>query len=150
MYYPISGGVVEIDEEDLPLISCFKWWKEATGYARTAITVAKYKQQVTKMHRLLTGFPLEVDHINGDRLDNRKENLRSVDRRTNCRNRHDEMTSQYPCVSWAKHANKWRLRIWNGNKHKHYGYFETEEEANEMRRRIEYDEKLGKNDSQSC
>lgn len=137
MYYPISGGVVQIDEDDLPLISCFKWWKEATGYARTAISVVKYKQQIIKMHRLLIGFPPEVDHINGDRLDNRKENLRSVDRRTNTRNRHDKRSSEHPCISWAKHANKWRLRIWDGQKYIHHGYFNTEKQAVEMRNKIE-------------
>ena len=132
MYYPITGGIVEIDEEDLPLISCFSWYKHG-NYARAYIRgTGKVK---IYMHRLIQGFPneLEIDHIDGNGLKNIKSNLRNVTSSGNSRNLHMEQTSEEPCIHFAKHANKYRL-ILNG---KHIGYFDTEKQAVEMRNKLE-------------
>lgn len=68
-----------------------------------------------KLHRLIMNAPdhLEVDHINGNRLDNRKTNLRLCTREQNQRNVgiNSTNTSGYKGVSWCKPRNGWRVRI---------------------------------------
>jgi hypothetical protein len=79
----------------------------------------------------------EIDHINGDRQDNRIENLRSVNTQENNRNRciQKDNTSGIAGVSWMKNANKWQVRIGLV----HIGLFATIEEASEARKQAEYD-----------
>jgi transcription initiation factor TFIID subunit TAF12 len=71
-----------------------------------------------------------VDHINGNGLDNRKENLRFVTRRQNMQNRHIiTNSSKYPGVSWHDSNQKWQARIRIGDKEKYLGVFATEKAA---------------------
>lgn len=95
----------------------------------------KQKQKVIQMHQLITGFPkgIEVDHINGNGLDNRKENLRLVTHRENMQNltKNKTNSSMYPGVYWDKEKRKWRARFKVKEKQHHIGYFEDELEAAE-------------------
>lgn len=54
-----------------------------------------------------------IDHINGDKLDNRIGNLRSVTQSENCKNRAipKSNASGVHGVYWDKHANKWKAQI---------------------------------------
>ena len=77
----------------------------------------------------------EIDHINGNPLDNRRENLRVVtsqQNKTNCNARRTfgtRRTSKYKGVGWKKDHNKWIAQICANRKTTHLGYFQTEEEA---------------------
>ena len=84
-----------------------------------------------RLHRLLTNPPedLQVDHINGNTLDNRRSNLRIVTNRQNHQNRHHKKTSKYPGVYWHKTHRKWATTISVKNKSKHLGYFNSEVKA---------------------
>jgi len=79
--------------------------------------------------------PLEIDHINGDRNDNRICNLREVDRQQNQRNRGSKASSTYKGVSrittkaHSARQKPWRARITIDGKEKIIGCFETAEEA---------------------
>lgn len=57
--------------------------------------------------------PIEVDHINRNKLDNRLSNLRSVDHGTNMRNRSVTSlnTSGFKHISWSKNLNKWVVQL---------------------------------------
>ena len=79
-------------------------------------------------------LPKIIDHINGDKLDNRIENLRSAtvgqnqhNRKTNTNN-----TSGYKGVCWDKAMKKWRARIKLEDKSIHLGYFTNAEEADKV------------------
>jgi hypothetical protein len=65
------------------------------------------KQKTVRMHRLVMNAPngTQVDHINGNGLDNRRKNLRFCTTKQNLRNRgkNSRNTSGYKGVSWAKH-----------------------------------------------
>lgn len=75
----------------------------------------------------------EIDHINGDKSDNRISNLRCVDRSKNIQNipKKSGGSSKYKGVSWHKRIKKWQARITCSGVKKHLGYFSTEEEAYE-------------------
>ncbi len=87
--------------------------------------------RIDRAHRLawlyMTGsWPtMEIDHINGNGLDNSWSNLREVDRQTNCRNMrlHSHNTSGVAGVSWRKQKSKWRSYIVVNNKQLNLGHF---------------------------
>lgn len=72
---PVSKTFALIDNDDLKLVSQFKWHLSDGGYA-----VNKSSKKSIRMHRLIDDTPqhLQTDHINRNRLDNRKKNLRRV------------------------------------------------------------------------
>jgi hypothetical protein len=88
-----------------------------------------------KAHRLIFmlhhGFmPQEIDHINGDRADNRIENLRSVTRSQNQYNKRPQRNaSGYRGVTWHKKTGKWLVRVGLNNKNKSLGYYDDLELA---------------------
>lgn len=73
----------------------------------------------------------DVDHINGDRADNRIENLRDVPHIINNRNQflRKNNKSGYLGVSWCSRRNKWKVAININFKQKFVGYFDNIEEA---------------------
>jgi len=106
----------------------------------------KISGKVFRAHRLaflyITGaWPdQEVDHINGEKLDNRWCNLRDVSRKTNEQNARKPMhhnKSGFLGVSPYKHKHrpnrkpKWKAQIRFNGKKKHIGYYDTPEEAHD-------------------
>jgi len=78
--------------------------------------------------------PREVDHINGDRKDNRIVNLREVDRTANCRNmRIRRNTSGAVGISWHRKGQAWVARLGS----KHIGLYKNFEEAVAARKAAE-------------
>lgn len=132
---PLSQGKVAIiDDADLPLVAPFKWYCNY-GYAvRSILDCGKHRQ--VRMHRVIMNAPdgMEVDHINGDRLDNRRANLRLCSRADNLKNKavckkHAEIASRFKGVSWHKSSRKWRARIKLDKIYRSLGYFTDETEA---------------------
>lgn len=88
MQIPLTKGLVAlVDDDDYDFLMQWKWCASDCSrglgtkfYAVTQIRTFEYKRKRIYMHRVIMGEPLNlcVDHINGDSLDNRKENLRSV------------------------------------------------------------------------
>lgn len=80
---------------------------------------------------------MSVDHINGDTLDNRKENLRICTHKENLRNqkrRPRKIAGNHKGVYFRSDmkTKPWRAVAWDGAKTIHLGYFATEEEAYEI------------------
>lgn len=81
-----------------------------------------------------------VDHINGDKLDNRRANLRVVTCQTNQANRrypNKNNTSGARGVGYIAALNKWRAQIMSNRKTIHIGLFPTKEEAIKARKQAE-------------
>ncbi len=145
-----------VDDEDFEFLNQHRWCAHRKGntyYVVRNITIQsqnkqkniKYKSKTTRMHREILGKTLErpletnedVDHINGNGLDNRKENLRICDKP--CQNRYNQRkqkshcgkptSSHYKGVSWKKANKKWHARIHFNSKEIYLGYFYNEEEA---------------------
>ena len=79
------------------------------------------------------GHDLVVDHINGDKSDDRVENLRIVTHRANIstcfRSDRGSFSSEYVGVNWDKKLSKWGALIYHDGVHTHLGYYNTEIEA---------------------
>lgn len=126
---------------------------KAVGEPAGSITVGGYVHvyldgKQYKAHRLIwlllngewPAYPeFEIDHINGDRADNRIGNLRKVTKSDNQRNggRRINNTSGVHGVNWKAGSNRWVARIWNGPRHVYLGQFETLHEAQIARRAAE-------------
>lgn len=124
-----------IDLEDVEKCKKYKW---------TLKTDSDYVCNLTKigyLHRFIINCPKDmvVDHINGNRLDNRKENLRICTNQENRFNNKKYETNNSGCtgVSWYKKANKWRARIQVKNKEIHLGLFEKLDDAIKARKEAE-------------
>jgi hypothetical protein len=134
----IKGKEVLVDDEALDLLSYYHWsiMKAKHKWKPHYYVVASYKDENKKqkrmfMHRLIMGAVEGeiVDHINGNTLDNRLDNLRITSQRINAINRHHPRTSQYPGVCWSKQKNKWAARIKVKDKLRFLGYFLKEKDA---------------------
>lgn len=116
-----------IDDDDFDKVAMYKW-NLVKGYLATRINGT-----FVSLHRLISNAPnnLQVDHINGNTLDNRKCNLRFCSNQQNSFNRPKNRvsTSNYKGVSWFKRDNKWRARIAYNGRQIHLGYFNNEKEA---------------------
>lgn len=132
--YP--GLSVLVDDSDYRWLCQYKWHPLKNKYTWYAVTHAKTtngKDTKIYMHRLICGLPLgqDVDHINSDGLDNRRENLRAATRSQNNANqrRQKRSTRRFRGVYWAKHANRWTARIGHDGGYSHLGYYFSEETA---------------------
>lgn len=76
------------------------------------------------------GMKLVVDHINGNKLDNRLENLQVISNRQNSW-KEAKGSSDYRGVSWCKPNSNWKAQIGYNGKQYHLGNFKTEIEAHE-------------------
>ncbi len=103
-------------------------WRLLNGYVVTRI-----KSQTVRLHRLIlpTSFRLDVDHRNGNPLDNRCCNLQAVTRQQNIQKAvtHSNSSSGIKGVSFRKDSNKWRADIRVNRKNINLGTYLTKEEA---------------------
>jgi hypothetical protein len=109
--------------------------QEAGSIHSTGYRHVTWQGKVHKVHRLIFllehGYvPEEIDHINGNRADNRIENLRSVTRSQNQYNKRQQRNaSGYRGVTWHKKTGKWLVRVGLNNKNKSLGYYDDLELA---------------------
>lgn len=133
---PLTKGAFSIiDDEDYESMSKYAWQLDH-GYARAMPYLGKingkYKYDSLWTHRLIMGTPchMQTDHINGNRLDNRKVNLRNVTSQQNNQNRHiTKARSGVIGVTFKPSSNKWQARVGVGYKRISLGHFNTLEEA---------------------
>jgi hypothetical protein len=107
----------------LELIKPYSWGKYGPGYIAATVN----GKQVA-MHRFIMGSPAgkEVDHINGDKTDNRCSNLRVCSRAQNQANAVKKF-GNYKGVGFYK--KQWRARLMIDYQEVHIGLFDEEGEA---------------------
>lgn len=131
-----------------PHTGCLTWVRTGApassinnkGYGRV-----KVMQQTLSAHRVCwflhhgtwpTGI---LDHINGNKTDNRIDNLRVVTNQQNGMNRklNENSKSGYSGVSWAPRQKAWKVYIRRGGRNIHLGYFKDKADAAEARKSAE-------------
>lgn len=129
-----QNKIALVDDEDYEYLSQFKWhaWESrksgkfyATHSTRDPIT---HKIDTIRMHRVIMNAPddKDVDHWDGDGLNNQKSNLRLATGSQNQHNRSKNInnTSGFKGVTYYKNTNKWICRIRLNGKDIHIGYFD--------------------------
>lgn len=133
---PLSKGKYTIvDDGDFEQLSAWKWHTNARGYAmRTTHTRDADNKRICHkvyMHRQIINTPdgMLTDHINGDKLDNRRENLRVVTVKQNNWNTGipSHNSTGVKGVYWR--ANRWEAAISQNNRKVHLGRFVNQSEA---------------------
>lgn len=126
-----KGEYALIDDDDLEIINKYKWHCTSHGYASSVIPGDSKRLQY--MHRFLLNAPegMSVDHINHNKLDNRRKNLRICTHKENTRNSRSSVgKSQFKGVSYKPGRKKpWRSRIHVNGEQIIIGDFVTEIEA---------------------
>lgn len=144
-----------VSEDKWPNLELYKWHYnnhcrrgENNGYAvATIVTAQGYYNTLTPtrrtynktgllpMHRLILDTPadMQVDHIDGNKLNNVTTNLRIATNHQNQFNKPKQaksnMTSPYKGVTYRKNGHCWQGRIRVNGKNINLGYFDTELEA---------------------
>ena len=156
-YDPVEGSLRwnMPKREDFATLNAFTSWRtrfggavagkiRPDGYIAVRVTVAG-RTDVFLAHRVAWLLHYgewpdgQIDHINGNRRDNRISNLRAVSQHANLMNVKCPVTSQtgVPGVTWSKHAKRWIVRININKRTKNLGYYLDFNEAVKIRRAAE-------------
>lgn len=120
---PLTQGMVAlVDDEDFDIVAGFKWHalRRPNGLWHAVRTVRRHGiKRSIYMHRVIAGAAahLEVDHRDGDGLNNRRGNIRIATKRQNAQNRRQRgawKTSRFKGVSWNEPRRRWRVVIAGG------------------------------------
>lgn len=126
--------IMKIDYEDWKLLQNYTWFVSAQGYVvRNTYCKLTKKEGMESIHRSICKptNKYDIDHINGDKLDNQRCNLRIC---TRMQNTHNKITKG---VSLDKRRNLWRSYITVNKKTIWLGYYKTEKEAMVSRKNAE-------------
>lgn len=127
-----QNKIAIVSDEDFVRVSAYKWYYTAhrSGYAFTHIA-----KKTVYMHRFIIDAAkgIEVDHIDGDTLNNIRANLRSATRRENAQNqkKHQRKASRSLYKGVYKHTDgdKWSAQIRANGQDIRLGTFITDREA---------------------
>lgn len=126
-HIPLTRGLSAlVSDADYAWLSRWKWMVVGAGYAGR-FEGPKASRRLVYMHRAILNAQSgeQVDHLNGDRLDNRRDNLRLVSNTQNQQNKKkpSHNVSGYKGVCWHKGIGKWHARITVNGQRIHLGYF---------------------------
>jgi len=129
----ISDKFALVDDENYDYLNSLTWHLTKDGYASRHLP--RPARKIIFMHNLIFPTPkgYVIDHINGDKLDNRKENLRICTHRENLLNapksKKRKTTSIYKGVCWIKSHNRWGAHICKDGVDIQIGLFKEERHA---------------------
>lgn len=129
------GATTYVDDEDFEMLNAFKWHCTNSGYASRSVYNSKTRtMERVYMHRTILGVTdpkQQVDHLSGDRLDNRRQNLRLATSSQNQANspKKGNKSSRFKGVTWNATGKRWMAVIIVDGKNKYLGTFRIEEAA---------------------
>jgi hypothetical protein len=128
-----DGNITIVDDEDFERLSQWKWSANGNGYAVRGEHLGNRKYRKIYLHREILGAERgeKVDHVNGNQLDNRKENLRIATQAQNAMNIgiRKNNKSGMKGVRYEERRSKWRAEIKVNYKNKFLGYFDNKIDA---------------------
>lgn len=108
------GMIALVDDEDFPIVSQFRWLAHWTGgrwYARHERRMGNGQRLRLYMHRFLVEG-VEIDHADGNGLNNLRSNLRPADRSTNAANAGQRSDSSQPYKGISmRPSGRWRAQL---------------------------------------
>ena len=130
---------VLIDIKDVDKVKQFKWYFGKNGYCCSKCKATN--NRLVYLHRFIidSSYDKVVDHIDGNKLNNKRNNLRECTRQNNSMNIGVRKNNQSGCtgVSYDKTRNKWMVCIVYNYKTIHLGRFKTLERAKQVRKKAE-------------
>ncbi len=132
---PLSrGGFTIVDDEDFKELGQYKWRTDTKSSYVVRNVRAGGRVPRIYMHKLILNPPenLFTDHINHDKLDNRRGNLRVCTTSQNGANRLKQSkvsSSRFKGVTWHKRDRVWQAVLKHKGKNIFLGYFDNEVEA---------------------
>lgn len=119
-----------VDDGDFEWLSKYDWRYNYGSYGGE-YAVTAINQKTVRIHRLIMNAQAgqEMDHINGNGLDNRRENLRFCSRTENNRNRGRQKLAASGYKGVSKRKNRWKAWITLDSKQIHIGMYSMKEEA---------------------
>ncbi len=123
-----QGKFAIVDPEDYGRLNKYKWY--ASGNREKLYAARAEGRKKVFMHREIIPIPhgMVADHINRDRLDNRKTNLRPATTAQNAYNR-PRNGARFMGLSWDNRRGKWRVRVSRNGKRISVGCFGEKTEA---------------------
>lgn len=122
-----------VSDEDYELAMTQRWTIEKSGH--TFYAMCKIGEKKVRLHRFLLNpkSTHQVDHINHNGLDNRRENIRIVTKRQNTANRRKTAGSKrrYKGIHFDTRSRKWVAYVNYRKKRKYLGQYQTAREAAE-------------------
>ena len=137
-YYEIfdeKGRSFYIDLEDFEKIHEYRWYLTKRGYWGAYNPKTKKKIMLHKF--LCPTDSYSVDHVNHNKNDNRKKNLRPASALENNRNRQISHTNKSGFIGVSHNGSSWIAHININNKTKHLGSFKKKEDAIKARLEVE-------------
>jgi hypothetical protein len=133
IYLVTKGKIAIVDDEDFDFLNQWKWYCNVGGYVMRHEKQKNYKRNTIWMHRLINNTPegFDTDHINRNKLDNRKNNLRSLLHGKNLMNmgsRKNNISGKIG-VGWHAMGKKWRAYISLNGKYLHLGDYKYKKDA---------------------
>lgn len=138
--YDSHKNTFKFDHDDIKEVSKYNWCCTKNGYVSAILPNSNRKH--ISLHRLIMHVKdsnIDVDHINHDTTDNRKENLRLVSAEQNACNMKIPVTSttKVKGVIWNKKKKLWMARAMKNYKSIHLGYYKTFDDAVDARKNWE-------------
>ena len=135
-----QGKFAIVDDEDYEELNKYKWHAikdDHTYYAARTVYLGggrkNRKRRIIQMHRqILQALPeQQIDHKNGNGLNNRRCNIRFCTHSQNQQNQRAQKSksSKYKGIYWHKRDKKWATMIQYNKKRIHLGYFDNEIKA---------------------
>lgn len=138
-----QNKIAIVDNDNYERLNRFKWYANYDGYnwyARRKINIDG-KQKTIYMHREVMNVPkgVFIDHINGDSLDNRRENLRFCTNQQNQCNRDAQKNNKLGIKGIRLHEarKKFEARIKVNGKSIYLGYYTNLDDADSVYRKAE-------------
>ncbi len=123
-----KGYFAIVDDDDFERVTKYEWQTNYHHDEKIYVTCGPYEDHpYRKLHHFILNTSEQVDHINRNGLDNRKDNLRLATTEQNCANRRGWKNSEsgYKGVTRVTSSGRWQARY----RGEQLGTFDTPEEA---------------------
>ncbi|OMQ49927.1 HNH endonuclease [Burkholderia pseudomallei] len=134
---PLNGGrFALVSDEDFECLSRYRWLTDSRGYAFRFDRAGGQIRKIA-MHRMVLSLDdpdVLTDHVDGDKLNNQRTNLRACTKAQNNANkgRQRNNTTGFKGVCWSPRLRKWYSVIRTGQARRYLGSFEHPDEAHEV------------------